>query len=185
MQYEGKAEGTVVFDEERAELDFSLSALTTSTFLLVKPIKANAARAGKGEGVYTTEGKILSIQTPEPLHYTYTVTEDSLQLIRSFTLNEALRLLPGALGAFAEKETEDWFQDDPIQIITTFARVPLLVGDFDRNNVVDFADFLLFTAVFGTTLTDHNFNKSMDLVPDGTITFADFLVFVENFGATG
>ena len=128
--------------------------------------------------------KTLQSEIPEPFHYTYTVTEDSLQLIRSFTLNEALRLLPGALGAFAEKETEDWFEDDPIQIITTFARVPLLVGDFDRNNVVDFTDFLLFTEVFGTSATDHDFNASMDLMPDGMITFADFLVFVENFGKT-
>lgn len=182
LQYEGEAQGTAVFEEEQVKLDFSLSASVTSTFLLVKPIEAKAEERVQGEGVYTTEGNSLVVQTPEPLQYTYVVTEDSLKLIRSFTLHEALRLLPGALGAFAEKETEDWFEDDPIQIITTFARVPLLVGDFDRNNIVDFADFLLFTATFGTSATDRDFNKSMDLIPDGMITFADFLVFVENFG---
>lgn len=185
FQYEGKAEGTAIFEENKATLAVSLTASVIIRFLLAKPIEAKAEEEIQGEGVYATEGNTLTIQTSEPLQYTYTATEDSLKLIRSLTLNEVLRFLPGAFKKLVEEETEDWFQDDPIQIITTFTKVPLLVGDFDGNSIVDFTDFLLFTQVFGATIGDQAFNKDMDLIPDGMINFADFLVFVENFGASG
>ena len=186
LQYAGTVEGDVAFEEHVATIDFTTTADVSATFLLPAPIEAKARDVVQIEGRYTTEENRLTIHSSvgDSLPLTYQATEDSLKLIRSLTLNEALNLLPGILGNFAKKETEDWFQDDPIQIIATFAREILLLGDFDRNNIVDFTDFLLFTAVFGTNHTHPLFNERMDLVPDGMINFADFLVFVENFGKT-
>jgi hypothetical protein len=49
-------------------------------------------------------------------------------------------------------------------------------ADFDGSGVVDFPDFLLFAAAFGTT------NSIFDLTGDGAVGFADFLVFAGQFG---
>ena len=169
-----------VFEGNRVEADFTMEAEISTAFLI--PIEAIAKESVQGEGGYTEA--VLSFQ--EDKEYAYQIQDTNLYLTKSLTLNEALRLLPGRFQDIVnqEKNSEDWFTNNPIEITAVFKRDPLLVGDFDRNNVVDFADFLLFTAVFGTNTADHNFNKSMDLIPDGMITFADFLVFVENFGKT-
>jgi photosystem II stability/assembly factor-like uncharacterized protein len=51
-----------------------------------------------------------------------------------------------------------------------------LTGDFDGSGIVDFPDFLLFAAAFGTASSTH------DLDGSGTVDFPDFLIFVANFG---
>jgi hypothetical protein len=51
-----------------------------------------------------------------------------------------------------------------------------LVGDFDGNRIVDFADFLLFAAAFGGSDPD------FDLTGDGRVDFSDFLEFAQQFG---
>jgi hypothetical protein len=49
-------------------------------------------------------------------------------------------------------------------------------ADFDANNTVDFVDFLLFAAAFGTS------DSKFDISGNGVVDFSDFLVFAENFG---
>ena len=49
-------------------------------------------------------------------------------------------------------------------------------ADFDANNTVDFVDFLLFAAAFGTS------DSKFDISGNGVVDFPDFLVFAENFG---
>ncbi len=62
---------------------------------------------------------------------------------------------------------------------TTFQGTP----DFDGSGTVDFADFLIFASVFGTTASDSGFHVSADLNGDGAVGFADFLIFVRYYGA--
>lgn len=56
------------------------------------------------------------------------------------------------------------------------------VSDFNGDGVVDIADFLLFTASFGSNHGDEKYNARYDLNSDGSIEIGDFLSFVENFG---
>lgn len=57
-------------------------------------------------------------------------------------------------------------------------------GDFDDNGMVNIADFLLFTGVFGTSSGDANYNALMDMDGNGEIGIADFLLFANVFGTT-
>lgn len=51
-------------------------------------------------------------------------------------------------------------------------------GDFDRNGLVDFTDFLAFAEAFGNPDADPKF----DLDGSGAVDFGDFLILIENFG---
>ena len=56
--------------------------------------------------------------------------------------------------------------------------------DFDNSGVVDFPDFLLFVAKFGTRQGGEKYEDRFDLDGDGEIGFGDFLNFAANFGKT-
>jgi hypothetical protein len=56
------------------------------------------------------------------------------------------------------------------------------VGDFDKDLVVGFGDFLIFVSAFGTAEGQSQYNSALDLSGDGQIGFADFLSFVKVFG---
>lgn len=74
----------------------------------------------------------------------------------------------------------------------TFASVEtILTDDADvssavviLNEVVDFADFLIFANGFGLTSNDEGFDARLDYDATGEIGFFDFLVFVPDFGLT-
>ena len=57
-----------------------------------------------------------------------------------------------------------------------------LTSDFNADGRVNFADFLLFTAQFGSRQGDAGFDARFDLDGDGAIGFADFLIFANSFG---
>ncbi len=54
--------------------------------------------------------------------------------------------------------------------------------DFDGNGIVDFADFLAFTGLFGSRQGDGRYDARYDLDSDGAIGFSDFLIFSGSFG---
>lgn len=58
-------------------------------------------------------------------------------------------------------------------------------GDFNEDGLVDFNDFLLFTAAFSTREGDQEYREVMDIDKDGAITFSDFIIFVSLFKQTG
>ncbi|RKY63156.1 MAG: hypothetical protein DRQ08_10180 [Candidatus Latescibacterota bacterium] len=64
---------------------------------------------------------------------------------------------------------------------TTLA-FPRLVGDFDGDGDVDFDDFFLFVAHFGTSSDQPNFDPTFDITDDGKVNFEDFFAFVVHFG---
>ena len=77
-------------------------------------------------------------------------------------------------------------QQDSLDVsnaVITIADISL-TADFDGDFDVDFADFLAFVAVFGSSSSDANYDARMDLNDDGIINFADFLIFVGVFGTT-
>ena len=55
-------------------------------------------------------------------------------------------------------------------------------ADLNGDGNVDFSDFLLFAAAFGTSEGVPGYNAAADLDGDGTVAFSDFLVFANAFG---
>ena len=69
-------------------------------------------------------------------------------------------------------------QDRGIEVL--FDKLP--TPDFDRDGVVDIADFLQFAVQFGLSRGDAGYDARFDLDGDGTIGISDFLIFVNAFG---
>ncbi len=65
--------------------------------------------------------------------------------------------------------------------MTSFAMAVNLIGDFNGDDAVDYSDFELFQAAFGTSEGEEGFNADMDMNGDGTINFSDFLIFVSHY----
>ncbi len=55
-------------------------------------------------------------------------------------------------------------------------------ADFDRNGVVEIADFLEFLEVFGSRQGDEKYEARYDLDRNGEIGVSDFLIFLDFFG---
>ena len=55
-------------------------------------------------------------------------------------------------------------------------------ADLDGDGDVDFSDFLIFAAAFGTSEGGPGYNAAADLDGDGTVAFSDFLIFANAFG---
>lgn len=183
-EYSGTVNGTVLFEENTITADFITEAAVNVTFLLKDPIEAKAENKMQVEEAYTTAKDSLYISGNPPL--TFTATKDSLHIIRSYTLHEALAQLPDPLKSMVDITSPDFFVENPIQIRMSFAKVkPILLGDFDEDGTVGISDFLLFVDAFGSSRGDAEFDENIDLVPDGIINIADFLVFIDQFGKTG
>ena len=176
--YTGTANGTIQFGKNQlVSAEFILRAEIEASFLL--DITATAEDIVVTEGKYAIENSVLAMGE---YVYTYTATEDSLYLVRSLTLNEALAFLPGSFAELAGTVTKDLLVDDPIRITIRFAKTAeALLGDFNGDNSVDFEDFLLFVGAFGSTQGDQTYNPWMDLNEDGHVAFEDFLLFASAF----
>ena len=71
-----------------------------------------------------------------------------------------------------------------IQALIVIRQVPSQTRSADLNGDgnVDFSDFLLFAAAFGTSEGVPGYNAAADLDGDGTVAFSDFLIFANAFG---
>ena len=76
-----------------------------------------------------------------------------------------------------------------IKSVTIDVRVALelqaLTPDFNGDGMVNFADFLVLTNLFGAYQGDGRYEAKYDLDSDGTIGFGDFLIFSSSFGKGG
>ena len=61
-------------------------------------------------------------------------------------------------------------------------KLQVLTPDFNRDGMVNFADFLAFAGQFGARQGDGRYDAKYDLDSDGTIGFGDFLIFGKDFG---
>ena len=55
-------------------------------------------------------------------------------------------------------------------------------ADLNGDGEVNFSDFLLFAAAFGTSEGGPGYNAAADLDGDGAVAFSDFLIFASAFG---
>ncbi len=64
------------------------------------------------------------------------------------------------------------------------ARAPSagLTGDFNGDDAVDFADFVLFAGGFGKLRGEAGYDSRLDLDGDGAVGFGDFVRFAKVFG---
>jgi len=80
-------------------------------------------------------------------------------------------------------------QGGQIESVTIDVRVALelqaLTPDFNGDGMVNFADFLVLTNLFGAYQGDGRYEAKYDLDSDGTIGFGDFLIFSSSFGKGG
>ena len=87
----------------------------------------------------------------------------------------AIRLVRAELGRSGQIET-----------VTIDLRVELklqvLTPDFNRDGMVNFADFLAFADQYGARQGDGRYEAKYDLDSDGAIRFGDFLIFGSSFG---
>ena len=87
----------------------------------------------------------------------------------------AIRLVRAELGRGGQIEnvTMDMRVELKLQVLTP---------DFNRDGMVNFADFLQFTGQFGARRGDGRYEAKYDLDSDGKIGFGDFLIFGSSFG---
>ena len=76
-----------------------------------------------------------------------------------------------------------------IESMTIDVRVELtlqvLTPDFNRDGMVNFADFLAFGGQYGARQGDGRYDAKYDLDSDGAIGFGDFLIFSSSFDKDG
>ena len=89
-----------------------------------------------------------------------------------------LNLVDNPLSAPAINTHIPVLQNRGVEVL--FARSP--TPDFNKDGVVDFADFLQFAVQFGLSRGDAGYDAQFDLNGDGIIGFGDFLIFVDAFG---
>ena len=178
--YEGVVNGTISFTGNTTVADFTAEASVQLDFLLLETIKAKATDRIEATGVVTTKNDTLALSDRT---LTYTVTEDSLHLVQSYSLTEVLALLPESFSSMLN--ATDTFATDPVRIRMSFTKAhPVLVGDFNKDGTVNVEDFLLFVEAFGSRRGDRVYDETLDIVPDGIINIADFLLFIDQFGKT-
>ena len=181
-EVKGEVTGAVEFKGNRMVADISIEAMVQVLFLQQDPIEAKAEDTLRFEEAYTVDQENLVVGERS---FHYTATEDSLFLVKSFSLNEILSLLPDPLGSMVDMASPDFFVDDPIQLRMSFSKEkPSLPGDFNEDGRVDVVDYLIFLEGFGSRRGEISFDETLDLVPDGIINIADFLFFVDQFGKT-
>ena len=76
-------------------------------------------------------------------------------------------------------------QEAPRHGRATLSAEKALVGDFDNDSSVGFADFIQFAQAFGIQSTEIGYDSRFDLDSDGVVGFSDFLLFAAAFGSTG
>ena len=122
IEYAGTLSGTVSFEGGTAAADFVAEAEVRSVFLLKRPIVATAENVVQFAGAYTTAEDTLHVS--EEVLYTYETTRDSLHLLQSLTVREALKLLPDPwMGNMVDLMSPDFFDNISLQIRMSFARV--------------------------------------------------------------
>jgi len=57
-----------------------------------------------------------------------------------------------------------------------------ILGDLDLDDDVDFDDFIIFAASYGTSVGEPSYNPEADLDNDDDVDFDDFIIFAGNYG---
>ncbi len=78
------------------------------------------------------------------------------------------------------------FSPDPAQRATICIRSQSEAreGDMNGNNIVLYDDYAMFSAAWGSSFGDANYNPACDLDGDGAITYIDYAMFSADFNQT-
>lgn len=123
------------------------------------------------EGTLITEGDIAE------LVLSYEISPDATTL----TVNTHIRVVEFQInddGTLTDAFGGVWTPGGDYEIVDPSA-TDLLLGDINDDQVVDFADFLILSGNFGTSVPEGTVG---DLDCSGTVDFADFLLLSANFG---
>ncbi len=110
--------------------------------------------------------------------YTYSLEDepDGITVSSSGTISGA----PTEVGTSTITVTVS--DDDDGEASTSFdLTVEAVYCDFNGDGAVNYADYLLFVAAYGTSEGDEGYDAQMDLNGDGTINIPDFLIFVDHY----
>ena len=101
--------------------------------------------------------------------------DDLVQLILPIT-----DLMPGDTVSFLGFP----ISETAVQALIVIRQAPSQTrsADLDSDGEVNFSDFLLFAAAFGTSEGGAGYNAAADLDGDGAVAFSDFLIFASAFG---
>ena len=88
---------------------------------------------------------------------------------------------PGFLRSIAE----DVILNVGVPVIVTFEPSLLRGGDCRDDNVVDLADFMIFSNAFGSSAGEPKFDPDCDFNGNYAIELADFAILASNFGTPG
>ena len=58
------------------------------------------------------------------------------------------------------------------------------LGDFSGDGKINFDDFVIFAAAYGTSTGNPNFNPDADMNHDGKVNFDDFVIFASVYGTS-
>ncbi len=72
-------------------------------------------------------------------------------------------------------------EGDEFTLLATGTSSPSVRSDFNQDGAINFQDFLLFAAQFGTRQESPQFEPGFDLNQNGSVDFADFLTFAGDF----
>jgi hypothetical protein len=65
-----------------------------------------------------------------------------------------------------------------------FSLKPPLLGDVNKDGVVNMRDVVLLVLIYRSTPSDPDWNPSADLNNDGIIDVRDITIVLQNFGAS-
>ncbi len=136
-------------------------------------------REGQQVRVVVIPGTPMFDFDPKPFDLTDLLaeaSEGSLPGIEFFSLDA---LMPGDVVSILGLSVSEGVIQALMVIRHTISDVN---ADLDGDGDVDFQDFLIFVAAFGTSVGDAGYHAAADLDGDGMVVFRDFLIFANAFG---
>ena len=173
----------LVLKEYGVSLQFDAASLAFDEFQQASSSEANLIAAAGGSlttSVSAPSQGVVDIEVSEGSAFAG-VDGDGLLGVLLFSV--ASDVAPGAetevILASATLLSADQSEADALSpMLTVNITIPVLVGDFDGNNAVDFTDFFKFADNFGSA------EPLYDLDNSGLVDLDDFFEFADNFGAS-
>ena len=169
--------------EYGVSLQFDAASLIFDEFQLASTAEPNLIAAAGGSLTTTVSAPSQGVVDIEVSEGSAFAGIDGDGLLGVILFSVASDVTPGAETeitlASATLLSADQSEADALSpMLTVNISIPVLVGDFDGNNAVDFTDFFKFADNFGST------EPLYDLDNSGFVDLDDFFEFADNFGAS-
>ena len=132
----------------------------------------------------------INLLTPEPNTLAVSWQVDGVEYdyasgANSFRVSEDLLPYGAHTVKVVVRDTTSFVRDDPQNLLVKTMEWPVVNSpkpDFNRDGVVNMADFFLFADAFGEKSVARSAFEKFDLDLDGAIGFPDFFLFADSFG---